>query len=52
MTYDHIQSMDWDGVQETGVSLALTVCALDAEPVIASERIEVDDQIKVRIILA
>lgn len=36
-----------DGVQETGVSLAFTVRALDAGPVIASKRWEVDDRIKV-----
>ncbi|KAK4758418.1 hypothetical protein SAY87_019719 [Trapa incisa] len=35
-----------DGVNETGVSLAFTVRALDAGPVIATERIKVDDQIK------
>ncbi|XP_057447371.1 uncharacterized protein LOC130739149 [Lotus japonicus] len=35
-----------DGVKETGVSLAYTVRALDAGPLIASERVEVDDQIK------
>uniref|UniRef100_A0A7N2N0X2 methionyl-tRNA formyltransferase n=1 Tax=Quercus lobata TaxID=97700 RepID=A0A7N2N0X2_QUELO len=35
-----------DGVKETGVSLAFTVRALDAGPVIACERLEVDDQIK------
>ncbi|CAH2065701.1 unnamed protein product [Thlaspi arvense] len=35
-----------DGVQETGVSLAFTVRKLDAGPVIASERFQVDDQIK------
>ncbi|XP_075640026.1 uncharacterized protein LOC142611777 isoform X2 [Castanea sativa] len=36
-----------DGVKETGVSLAFTVRALDAGPVIACERLEVDDQIKI-----
>lgn len=36
-----------DGVKETGVSLAFTVRALDAGPVIAYERLEIDDQIKV-----
>lgn len=36
-----------DGVKETGVSLAFTVRALDAGPVIASRRWEVDDRIKV-----
>ncbi|GKV16674.1 hypothetical protein SLEP1_g27286 [Rubroshorea leprosula] len=41
-----------DGVKETGVSLALTVHALDAGPVFASERIEVDDQIKAGDLLA
>ncbi|KAF3445256.1 hypothetical protein FNV43_RR14950 [Rhamnella rubrinervis] len=35
-----------DGVRETGVSLAFTVRALDAGPVIASERLEIDDDIK------
>lgn len=35
-----------DGVKETGVSLAFTVRALDAGPVIATETIQVDDQIK------
>nr|AKF43279.1 protein pigment defective 194 [Hypseocharis bilobata] len=35
-----------DGVKETGVSLAFTVRALDAGPVIAYERVEVDDHIK------
>ncbi|KAE8802818.1 Methionyl-tRNA formyltransferase [Hordeum vulgare] len=36
-----------DGVAETGVSLAYTVRALDAGPVIASEKFPVDDCIKV-----
>ncbi|XP_039142574.1 methionyl-tRNA formyltransferase isoform X2 [Dioscorea cayenensis subsp. rotundata] len=35
-----------DGVKETGVSLAFTVRALDAGPIIACERVEVDDCIK------
>ncbi|XP_061337404.1 uncharacterized protein LOC133284412 isoform X2 [Gastrolobium bilobum] len=35
-----------DGVKETGVSLAFTVRALDAGPVIASETVEVDHQMK------
>ncbi|XP_028785534.1 uncharacterized protein LOC114741434 isoform X2 [Neltuma alba] len=35
-----------DGVKETGVSLAFTVRELDAGPIIANERFEVDDQIK------
>ncbi|XP_024314737.1 uncharacterized protein LOC100845293 isoform X2 [Brachypodium distachyon] len=35
-----------DGVSETGVSLAYTVRALDAGPVIACERFSVDDCIK------
>ncbi|CAN6461402.1 unnamed protein product [Victoria cruziana] len=35
-----------DGVKETGVSLAYTVRALDAGPVIAREDLEVDDHIK------
>ncbi|XP_019449712.1 PREDICTED: uncharacterized protein LOC109352261 [Lupinus angustifolius] len=34
-----------DGVKETGVSLAFTVRALDAGPVIATETVQVDDQI-------
>ena len=36
-----------NGIKETGVSLAFTVRALDTGPVIACERVEVDDQIKV-----
>ncbi|KAI5684349.1 hypothetical protein M9H77_05577 [Catharanthus roseus] len=35
-----------DGVKETGVSVAFTVRQLDAGPVIACERVEIDDQIK------
>lgn len=35
-----------DGMKETGVSLAFTVRALDAGPVIARESMEVDDHIK------
>lgn len=35
-----------DGVKETGVSLAFTVRALDAGPVIARKRMEIEDQIK------
>ncbi|KAK9148306.1 hypothetical protein Scep_007063 [Stephania cephalantha] len=35
-----------DGVKETGVSLAYTVRALDAGPVITSEKLRVDDQVK------
>ncbi|KAL8161823.1 hypothetical protein V2J09_013312 [Rumex salicifolius] len=35
-----------DGVKETGVSLAFTVRALDAGPVIAHERFAVDNKIK------
>ncbi|XP_022771950.1 uncharacterized protein LOC111314651 isoform X2 [Durio zibethinus] len=41
-----------DGVKETGVSLAFTVRDLDAGPVIARERLEVDDQIKASDLLA
>lgn len=41
-----------DGVKETGVSIAFTVRALDAGPVIAREKIEVDDQIKAPDLLA
>ncbi|XVE72170.1 hypothetical protein DITRI_Ditri11bG0017200 [Diplodiscus trichospermus] len=41
-----------DGVKETGVSLAFTVRALDAGPVIARERIVIDDQIKAPELLA
>ncbi|KAM1011896.1 hypothetical protein EV1_046675 [Malus domestica] len=41
-----------DGVNETGVSLAFTVRALDAGPVIACERMEIDDQIKAPDLLA
>ncbi|XP_052197872.1 uncharacterized protein LOC127804858 isoform X2 [Diospyros lotus] len=39
-------------LQETGVSLAFTVRALDAGPVIACEKMEVDDQIKAPDLLA
>ncbi|VFR00941.1 unnamed protein product [Cuscuta campestris] len=35
-----------DGVKETGVSLAYTVRQLDAGPVIAYEKLEIDDKIK------
>ncbi|GAB2261054.1 hypothetical protein Droror1_Dr00011909 [Drosera rotundifolia] len=35
-----------DGVKETGVSLAFTIRALDAGPIIAWERFPVDDHIK------
>lgn len=35
-----------DGVTETGVSLVYTVRALDAGPVIACERVEIDDSVK------
>ncbi|TKY50507.1 Methionyl-tRNA formyltransferase [Spatholobus suberectus] len=35
-----------DGVKETGVSLTFTVHALDAGPIIATETIQVDDQMK------
>ncbi|KAH9610163.1 hypothetical protein KSS87_011794 [Heliosperma pusillum] len=38
-----------DGVKETGVSLAFTVKALDSGPVIASEKIAVDENIKVNL---
>ena len=38
-------------MKETGVSVAFTIRALDAGPVIACERVEVDDQIKVCILL-
>jgi len=41
-----------DGVEETGVSLAYTVRALDAGPVIACERFSVDDCIKAPELLA
>ncbi|KAG6742047.1 hypothetical protein POTOM_055331 [Populus tomentosa] len=41
-----------DGAKETGVSLAFTVRALDAGPVIANETLEVDDQIKAPDLLA
>lgn len=41
-----------DGVKETGVSLAFTVRALDSGPVIAREKLEVDDQIKAPELLA
>ncbi|KAK7316493.1 hypothetical protein VNO77_35560 [Canavalia gladiata] len=35
-----------DGVKETGVSLAFTVRALDAGPIISRETVQVDDQMK------
>ncbi|KAF7822291.1 methionyl-tRNA formyltransferase-like isoform X1 [Senna tora] len=35
-----------DGVKETGVSLAFTVRELDAGPIIASEKVDIDEQIK------
>ncbi|KAF8407697.1 hypothetical protein HHK36_006832 [Tetracentron sinense] len=41
-----------DGVKETGVSLAFTVRSLDSGPVIACERLEVDDHIKAPELLA
>ncbi|XP_060672403.1 uncharacterized protein LOC107416264 [Ziziphus jujuba] len=41
-----------DGVKETGVSLAFTVRKLDAGPVIASQKLEIDDQIKAPDLLA
>ncbi|KAJ8759412.1 hypothetical protein K2173_006932 [Erythroxylum novogranatense] len=41
-----------DGAKETGVSLAFTVRALDAGPIISCERLEVDDQIKAPDLLA
>lgn len=41
-----------DGAKETGVSLAFTVRALDAGPVIANKTLEVDDQIKAPDLLA
>uniref|UniRef100_A0A0E0C6C6 methionyl-tRNA formyltransferase n=1 Tax=Oryza meridionalis TaxID=40149 RepID=A0A0E0C6C6_9ORYZ len=41
-----------DGVEETGVSLAYTVRALDAGPVIASEKFAVDEYIKAPELLA
>ncbi|KAK6128759.1 hypothetical protein DH2020_037514 [Rehmannia glutinosa] len=40
-----------DGVKETGVSVAYTVRQLDAGPVIACEKVEIDDQIKLPSIL-
>ena len=40
-----------DGVKEIGVSLAFTVRTLDAGAVIACEKMEVDDHIKVCISL-
>lgn len=41
------RTLQQDGIRQTGVSLAFTVRQLDAGPVIACERIEVDDQTKV-----
>ena len=39
-----------DGVKETGVSIVFTVRKLDAGPVIASEKVAVDDDIKVQML--
>lgn len=41
------RTLQQDGIKQTGVSLAFTVRQLDAGPIIAFERIEVDDQTKV-----
>lgn len=41
-----------DGVTETGVSLVYTVRALDAGPIIASERMKIDNSIKAPELLA
>ncbi|KAL0378017.1 UNVERIFIED_CONTAM: Methionyl-tRNA formyltransferase [Sesamum radiatum] len=40
------KGLQQDGVRETGVSLAYTVRQLDAGPVIACEKVEIDDYIK------
>lgn len=42
--------LEQDGVRETGVSLAYTVHRLDAGPIIACEKMEIDDHIKVCIL--
>ncbi|XP_039021850.1 methionyl-tRNA formyltransferase-like [Hibiscus syriacus] len=47
-----VQRERQDGVKETGVSLAFTVRALDAGPVIDREKVEVDDKIKAPDLLA
>lgn len=40
--------MRWqDGVAETGVTVAFTVLAMDAGPIIAQHRVPVDGSIKV-----
>ncbi|PIA63737.1 hypothetical protein AQUCO_00201228v1 [Aquilegia coerulea] len=41
-----IQRALQDGVKETGVSLVYTVRAMDAGPIIACERVKVDDHVK------
>ncbi|XP_051141512.1 uncharacterized protein LOC127258628 [Andrographis paniculata] len=41
-----VQRAVQDGVKETGVSLAYTVRQLDAGPVIARKKVEIDDEIK------
>ncbi|KAK9908428.1 hypothetical protein WJX75_007688 [Coccomyxa subellipsoidea] len=41
-----------DGVRETGVTVAFTVRAMDAGPVLAQERVEVDDEIQAPELLA
>lgn len=42
-----LTSLYQDGVKETGVSIAYTVREVDAGPVIASQSVEIDDQVKV-----
>ena len=49
--YLNVLYLDQDGVKETGVSLAYTVRALDAGPIIAKEKKEIDEYIKVPNIL-
>ena len=39
-----------DGVPVTGVTIAFTVRAMDAGPIITSESVEIDDHIKVLLI--
>lgn len=44
--------MPQDGVRETGVTVAFTVRAMDAGPVLAQERVPVDDEVQAPQLLA
>ena len=41
-----------DGVKETGVTVAFTVRAMDAGPILAQERVPVDDEVQAPQLLA